>query len=88
MFGSCTSFIPFSNHNQATKNTMASAMAKQAIGITSTNSGYQMEAISHQLYYHQKPLVQTHIHKHTSVNDLPLGLNAIVAMATFTGYNQ
>ena len=68
MFGAVASLIPFANHNQATKNTMASAMSKQAIGVTSTNSDQRMDANMHQLYYHQKPLVKTELHEHTTVN--------------------
>ena len=37
MFGISASFTPFANHNQATKNTMAANMAKQAIGITTSS---------------------------------------------------
>jgi len=89
MFGASASFIPFANHNQATKNTMETAMAKQAIGVTSSSPPEtRFDAINYQLYYHQKPLVQTHLHRHTSVNQLPIGINPIVANAVFTGYNQ
>ena len=38
MFGICASPIPYANHNQATKNTLQSAMSKQAMGITATNT--------------------------------------------------
>ena len=62
-------------------------MAKQAIGIHSTSTS-NIESTDYQLYYNQKPLVQTFVHKHISVNDLPLGLNTVVAMASITGYNQ
>lgn len=37
IFGVCASLIPFSNHNQVTKNTLQSAMSKQAMGISGTN---------------------------------------------------
>lgn len=37
ILGVCASFIPFANHNQATKNTLQSAMSKQAMGIIATN---------------------------------------------------
>ena len=40
IFGVCGSLIPFPNHNQATKNTLQSAMSKQAMGLSSTN--YQL----------------------------------------------
>lgn len=88
IFGVCASFIPYSNHNQATKNTLASAMSKQTIGIQSTNSSARMDALNYQLYYHQKPLASTRTSKNISVNELPTGLNAIVATSIFTGYNQ
>ena len=87
MFGACSSFIPFAHHNQATKNSLASAMAKQSIGLPSTNQS-QFHTQSYNLYYPQKPLIQTQLHAHTSINNLPLGINSIVAMSTFTGYNQ
>ncbi len=63
-------------------------MVKQALSIQSTNTQIRMDTINHQLYYPQKPLVTTKTSKHTSINDLPLGINTIVAMACFTGYNQ
>ena len=88
MFGVVGSFIPFANHNQATKNTLQCAMAKQAIGITCTNSEVQFETTAHQLYYPQRPLVTTKASKYLSTNQLPIGENPIVAMTCFTGYNQ
>lgn len=38
LFGVAGSVIPFPNHNQATKNTLQSAMSKQAMGMNSTNN--------------------------------------------------
>ena len=63
-------------------------MLKQAIGIQSTNTTTRMDSINHQLYYHQRPLTSTKPSKHISVNQLPIGLNPIVATSIFTGYNQ
>ena len=88
MLGVVASFIPFANHNQSTKTTLEAAMAKQALGLGSTNHQLRMDAINYQLYYHQRPLVQTKTTPYSSVNQLPIGVNPIVAMTTFTGYNQ
>ena len=88
IFGVCASFIPFSNHNQSTKNTLESAMAKQALGLNATNSFQRMDTLSYQMYYPQRPLVTTRPSAHTSTHSLPIGVNPIVAMAVFTGYNQ
>ena len=88
MFGVCASFIPFANHNQATKNTLQSAMCKQAIGTPSTNIQMDFQTISHQLYYAQRPLMDTRMSAHLMSNTLPIGANPIVCHACFWGYNQ
>lgn len=63
-------------------------MVKQALSIQSTNTQIRMDATNHQLYYPQRPLASTKPSKHTSASELPFGINTIVAMACFTGYNQ
>ena len=73
MFGACAAFIPFSNHNQATKNTLQSAMCKQAVGTPATNHQIDFTTINHQLYYPQRPLVNTMMSSHTMTNTLPIG---------------
>jgi DNA-directed RNA polymerase II subunit RPB2 len=88
IFGICASVIPYSNHNQATKNTLQSAMSKQSIGYNSLNGHHRFDVQTHMLYYPQRPLVSTKPTKYINVNKLPIGCNAIVAMACFTGYNQ
>lgn len=88
IFGVCASVIPYSNHNQSTKTTLQSNMAKQALGIGNLNSHARFDSISYEMYYPQKPLVTTRHLKHNRTNQLPIGANPIVAMAVFTGYNQ
>jgi len=63
-------------------------MSKQNIGIQSTNFSARMDVLNYQLYYQQKPLAITKTSKYIGVNELPTGLNAIVATSIFTGYNQ
>lgn len=65
-----------------------SAMGKQAIGICATNFSSRMDTISHILYYPQKPLVVTKSMKYLNTENMPSGINAIIAIATYTGYNQ
>lgn len=88
ILGALASCIPFPHHNQAPRNTYQSAMGKQAIGIHTTNFNERFDTFSHILYYPQIPIVSNRIMKHMKCNDLPNGINVIVAIATYSGYNQ
>lgn len=80
--------IPFSDHNQAPRNAYQSAMCKQAIGIYTSNFAKRFDTLGHILHYPQKPLIYTKIGNLIHHDKLPSGMNAIVAIACYTGYNQ
>lgn len=65
-----------------------SAMLKQAIGINVSNFDSRFDTVNHILHYPQKALVQTRCAQLLHADKLPNGINAIVAIMTFTGYNQ
>lgn len=86
--GLCASLIPFSNHNQAPRNTYQSAMGKQALGIPATNYLQRMDAMMHVLCAPQRPLVSTWMENFTNCGNLPAGQNVIVAIMCHSGFNQ
>ena len=62
-------------------------MGKQAIGIYASNFRHRFD-MAHVMSYPQRPMVSTHTARILNCDRLPCGINAIVAIACFTGFNQ
>lgn len=88
MLGVMASIIPFPDHSQSPRNCYEASMAKQALGMPLY--AYRTRAYTklHVLEYAQKPLVSTRACKLTGMNSIPSGTCMVVAIATYTGYNQ
>jgi DNA-directed RNA polymerase II subunit RPB2 len=89
MLGVLASLIPFPDHNQSPRNTYQSAMGKQAMGISMTNNLERMDdSLSYIMNNIERPLVATKYNEILNCNKLSNGLNAVIAIASHTGYNQ
>ena len=88
MLSVCSSIIPYPDHTQSPRNTYQSAMGKQAIGIYSTANNLRVDTSVHQLLYPQKPLVYTSPSEAMNMCDMGSGMNVVVAICCYTGFNQ
>jgi len=88
ILGICSSTIPYPEHNQSPRNSYQAAMAKQALGIYSTNFQQRVDSRSHILHYPQVPLVETALMDTMGYKLRPSGQNCLVAVLSYEGYNM
>uniref|UniRef100_A0A6C0KJ13 DNA-directed RNA polymerase n=1 Tax=viral metagenome TaxID=1070528 RepID=A0A6C0KJ13_9ZZZZ len=88
IFGILASCIPFPEHNQSPRVTYQCAMGKQAMGMYVTNFNARMDKTAYVLNGPMRPLVDTRLMNIINLNNIPSGKNVIVAIATYSGYNQ
>jgi len=77
----------FCVHNSP-RNCYQAAMGKQAMSMFALTHLIRTDTVSHVLGYPQKPLVTTKAAEMMGFSNMPAGINAIVAIACYTGFNQ
>ena len=88
IFGHLGFYTPFANNSQSVRNIFGAGQGKQAVGIYTSNFRYRMDNGAHTLNYPQKPLVNNKMAEYIFNSKLPCGNNIIVAIASYSGYNQ
>ena len=86
--GHMASSIPLCDHNQSPRNTYQSAMGKQAIGIFARNFHHRLDKNGYIFCSPMRPFVETRMMRTLHTEEMPFGVNAIVAIAMYGGYNQ
>jgi DNA-directed RNA polymerase II subunit RPB2 len=86
--GHMASSIPLSDHNQSPRNPYQSAMGKQAMFIYAGNFAKRLDKNGYILCSLTRPIVETRSMNILKMHEMPYGMNAIVAIACYGGYNQ
>ncbi|WP_393971661.1 DNA-directed RNA polymerase subunit B [Oxyplasma meridianum] len=87
ILGVVASVIPYPEHNSSPRITIAAAMAKQSIGLSSTNFRIRTDTRGHLLHYPQIPMVKTRVMDYIKYEKRPAGQNFVVAILSYQGYN-
>ena len=86
--GAINGMIPYAHHNQSPRNQLGCSQAKQGISLYATNFQNRFDNQAHVLCYTQAPLVRTLYYDYMADGQMGYGQNMILAIGSFTGYNQ
>ncbi|XP_052088053.1 DNA-directed RNA polymerase III subunit RPC2-like isoform X1 [Mytilus californianus] len=87
ILGVCAGLIPYPHHNQSPRNTYQCAMGKQAMGTIGYNQRNRIDTLLYLLCYPQAPLVKSKTIEMINFDKLPAGINATVAVMSYSGYD-
>ncbi|KAI9875559.1 MAG: DNA-directed RNA polymerase I subunit RPA2 [Pleopsidium flavum] len=79
---------PFSDFNQSPRNMYQCQMGKQAMGTPGTSLRYRTDNKTYRLQTGQTPIVRPPLYNEYGLDNFPNGMNAVVAVISYTGYDM
>ena len=79
--------IIYPEHNPVTRNSFSCGQSKQAVSVYHSNYQMRIDKMGVILNYGQTPLIKSRYLEYINNEEQPYGVNAIVAIMSFTGYN-
>ncbi|KZF22410.1 beta and beta-prime subunits of DNA dependent RNA-polymerase [Xylona heveae TC161] len=79
---------PFSDFNQSPRNMYQCQMSKQTMGTPGTSLRYRTDNKAYRLQTGQTPVVRSPLHNDYGLDNFPNGMNAVVAVISYTGYDM
>lgn len=79
---------PFSDFNQSPRNMYQCQMSKQAMGTPGTSLQYRTDNKAYLLQTGQTPVVRPPLYNVYGLDNFPNGMNAVVAVISYTGYDM
>ena len=87
MFGIMGNSIIYPEHNPLPRNQFSCGQSKQAVSVYHTNSAVRFDKMGVMMNYGQTPLIKSRYLDYINKEENPYGVNAIVAIMSYTGYN-
>ena len=87
IFGNMCNLIVFPESNPPTRNSFSCGQSKQAVSMYHTNYQVRMDKTAVVLNTGQTPIVKTRYLDYINHEENPYGVNAMVAIMCYTGYN-
>jgi DNA-directed RNA polymerase II subunit RPB2 len=87
IFGVMGNCIVYPESNQFPRNCFSCGQSRQAVSVYHSNSQMRMDKMGVLLNYGQTPLVKTRYLDYINHEEQPYGVNTIVAIMSYTGYN-
>ena len=87
ILGVMGNLIIYPEHNPVTRNSFSCGQSKQAVSMYHTNYQMRIDKMGVVLNYGQIPLVKSRYLEYINNEEIPYGVNAIVAIMCYTGYN-
>jgi len=87
ILGVLGNMIIYPENNPVTRNSFSCGQSKQAVSVYHTNYQMRIDKMGVILNYGQTPLIKSRYLEYINNEEQPYGVNAIVAIMCYTGYN-
>jgi len=87
ILGVMGNLIIYPEHNPVTRNSFSCGQSKQAVSVYHTNYQMRIDKMGVVLNYGQIPLIKSRYLEYINNEEIPYGVNAIVAIMCYSGYN-
>jgi len=87
IFGVMGNLVIYPENNPVTRNSFSCGQSKQAVSVYNSNYQMRIDKMGVVLNYGQIPLIKSRYLEYINSEQQPYGVNAIVAIMSYTGYN-
>ncbi len=88
VLGICASLVPYAHYMPGLRNLMGAKNQKHALGFYASNFPLRIDTDVNMLHYPQVPIVKTITHDLYGDDKHPAGMNMVVAVMSYGGYNM